>query len=156
MRIKERIPIFMEKVNFKIYLDKFKISDDDKFIFLKNFNDNKNYILNIWLENQDMRFSQILIKLNILPNLPGSWYYIEDDDILIEQGISQREILFWGTYGKNGKQPFKWVLLKNMNTEHIKAVIITQKQIKKTYKKALNEEINLRRKMKLKKILNEI
>jgi len=35
----------------------------------------------------------------------------------------QREILAWGTYGKDGKKPFKRVAVKDMETGHIEAVL---------------------------------
>jgi len=34
-----------------------------------------------------------------------------------------REKVTWGTYGKDGKGPLTWVLVKDMDTEHLKAVI---------------------------------
>lgn len=34
-----------------------------------------------------------------------------------------REVLFWGTYGKEGTDSFKRVTLAEMSTEHIKAII---------------------------------
>jgi hypothetical protein len=37
-----------------------------------------------------------------------------------------REGFEWGTYGKDGKQPLKRVLLKNLTNEHIHAIIQTQ------------------------------
>ena len=44
-----------------------------------------------WNEHQDLRLSQVLISLNYLPNLPGYWFYKEDEDILKEQGINYLE-----------------------------------------------------------------
>jgi hypothetical protein len=35
----------------------------------------------------------------------------------------------WGTYGKNGDQPLKWVNLKNADTDHLEAILDTQKHI---------------------------
>lgn len=37
---------------------------------------------------------------------------------------------FWGSYGKDGKQPKKMMSLAEMEDEHIKAILETQKQIK--------------------------
>ena len=34
-----------------------------------------------------------------------------------------REIVQWGTYGKNADQPHKVVVLKDMSTDHVKAVL---------------------------------
>lgn len=38
-----------------------------------------------------------------------------------------RERFDWGTYGKDGKQPFTRVLLKDMTEEHIQAILNTQR-----------------------------
>ena len=35
----------------------------------------------------------------------------------------QRELLTWGTYGKDGKQPFHRISIAEMETEHIEAVL---------------------------------
>lgn len=32
-----------------------------------------------WLENPDLRFTQVLVNMNIIPNFPGMWYYKEDN-----------------------------------------------------------------------------
>ena len=38
-----------------------------------------------------------------------------------------RERFDWGTYGKDGKQPFTRILLKDMTEEHIQAILDTQR-----------------------------
>lgn len=35
----------------------------------------------------------------------------------------QREVLKWGTYGKDGSENFRRVAIKDMETDHIKAVL---------------------------------
>lgn len=42
----------------------------------------------------------------------------EDDPIEVI-----REVLRWGTFGKNGDQPLTYVLLKDMEDAHIKAIL---------------------------------
>ena len=37
-----------------------------------------------------------------------------------------REVFKWGTRGKDGKQPLKFVVLKDMTTDHIEAILETQ------------------------------
>ena len=37
-----------------------------------------------------------------------------------------REVFKWGTRGKDGKQPLKFVILKDMTTDHIEAILETQ------------------------------
>ena len=40
-----------------------------------------------------------------------------------------RTKFIWGTYGKTGKDEFKWIKLSEMTNEHIQAIIDTQKNI---------------------------
>lgn len=35
----------------------------------------------------------------------------------------QREVVTWGTYGKDGNQPLQYKAIKDMETDHIKAVL---------------------------------
>ena len=37
--------------------------------------------------------------------------------------------LLWGTYGKSGKEPLKWVKLGDCETEHLQAILRTQPQL---------------------------
>ncbi len=32
-----------------------------------------------WLKNPDLRFTQVLVNMDIIPNFPGMWYYKEDE-----------------------------------------------------------------------------
>ena len=47
------------------------------------------------------------------------------DDFLVV-----REAFTWGSYGKDGKQPRTEIKLKDMTTEHIRAILSTQQHIK--------------------------
>lgn len=47
-----------------------------------------------------------------------------------------KEKLLWGTYGKSGKEPFKYVLLDNCETEHLQK-ILEQENIGALYKKVI-------------------
>lgn len=44
-----------------------------------------------------------------------------------------RETFTWGSYGRGGKGPKKSILLKDLDTEHIEAILSTQWHIKNTY-----------------------
>ena len=35
----------------------------------------------------------------------------------------RREHFHWGTYGKQGNEPLRWVALKDMETDHIQAIL---------------------------------
>ena len=47
-----------------------------------------------------------------------------------------KEKLLWGTFGKSGKEPLKYVLLKNCETSHLEK-ILEQKNIGALYKKVI-------------------
>ena len=53
-----------------------------------------------------------------------------------------RESLYWGTYGKCGTKPLEYVLLKDMTTEHIKAIVDTQPENR--YTRFFYEELGYR------------
>ena len=36
----------------------------------------------VWIQQPDLRLTQVLVNLGIVPNTPGMWYYLEDDDII--------------------------------------------------------------------------
>lgn len=55
-----------------------------------------------------------------------------------------REVVTWGTYGKNGDQPYRRVKLSEMSNAHIKAVIETQKGIYPQFKLAMMNELTYR------------
>lgn len=55
-----------------------------------------------------------------------------------------REWMEWGTYGKNGDQPLRYVKLKDMSTDHITACLETQKRMLPQYRKAMEDELNYR------------
>ena len=54
-----------------------------------------------------------------------------------------REHLMWGTYGVDGSEPLKWVLLKEMDTDHIRAVLLTQ-PLGEFHREAMEHELKLR------------
>lgn len=55
-----------------------------------------------------------------------------------------REKLTWGTYGKNGDQPFRRVKLSEMETAHIEAVIQTQHGMYPQFRTAMEAELKYR------------
>lgn len=54
-----------------------------------------------------------------------------------------RTHLKWGTYGKSGKNPLKFVSLSELSNNHIKAIIATQ-TLSKEVLSALNDELAYR------------
>ena len=55
-----------------------------------------------------------------------------------------REVFKWGTRGKDGKQPLKFVPLKDLTTEHIEAILDTQSHIADYVRKLFISELNFR------------
>lgn len=56
-----------------------------------------------------------------------------------------REWFDWGTYGKNGDDPLKHILLKDLTTEHIKAIIDTQHHLPDHIKQVFLNELEWRK-----------
>jgi hypothetical protein len=61
--------------------------------------------------------------------------YAHDDHSLV------REHFHWGTRGKDGRQPLKWVALKDLTTDHIEAIIETQTHISNELKMIFVREL---------------
>ena len=133
MRNKERIPIFLNLVDWTEYISSVIPKPETGIFRTYRFNQRVqryvNYIKhhittirNAWLELPDYRIAQILIHLGILPNYPGFWFYKECYEILDEQGIPLEEYLYWtSTLDANLKKrpsPVR-ILIKDLETTHI-------------------------------------
>ena len=57
-----------------------------------------------------------------------------------------REYVTWGTYGKSGKEKLKRVLIKDLTTEHIEAILGTQLGLSEVLKSIFNMELEYRAK----------
>lgn len=57
----------------------------------------------------------------------------------------QRDVLEWGTYGKDGKQPLSYISIGEMETEHIEAVLKTQPNIYAVYRNCMEKELEERK-----------
>jgi hypothetical protein len=65
--------------------------------------------------------------------------------VALEDGQDKvRDVVKWGTYGIDGNQPLTYILLKDMNTEHIRAVLENVPRMSPAYKEAFKEELKLR------------
>jgi hypothetical protein len=80
-------------------------------------------------------------------------FLYENDDFQ-----TKKEKLVWGTYGKDGKQPLRWVKFIDCEDDHLKAIL--KIHISDLYKKVINTILEERvlkfRKQKLKKILKNV
>jgi len=65
--------------------------------------------------------------------------YTNDEHILI------RNEFMWGTRGKNGDQPLKYVKLKKLTQDHIEAIIETQYQLPEYIIKVFCDELKFRK-----------
>ena len=60
----------------------------------------------------------------------NSWDILTDG--MKEAFLRRREMFSWGSYGKDGKQPRKEILIKDLSDLHICAILETQHHIKGT------------------------
>ena len=60
----------------------------------------------------------------------NSWDILTDG--MKEAFLRRREMFSWGSYGKDGKQPRKEILIKDLSDSHICAILETQHHIKGT------------------------
>jgi hypothetical protein len=144
MRPKERIPVVLDNINWEDFIgylgfDNFKdIAIECKYHIEK--------IKAYWEADPDLRLVQVLTILNIIPNVPGMWFYLEESEYLLEKKlVKPEEILFWGTYGKDGKQSFKQIAIKDMTSEHLQACLDTQKRLSPLYKKTMKKVLRSRK-----------
>lgn len=56
-----------------------------------------------------------------------------------------REAMHWGTRGKDGNQPLKYVPLKDMETDHIRACLDTQQLMLPAFRVAMTNELKYRK-----------
>lgn len=56
-----------------------------------------------------------------------------------------RTLMVWGTRGKGGVNPLKYVPIAELDTDHIEAILATQWQISEELKQLFNNEINYRK-----------
>ena len=57
----------------------------------------------------------------------------------------KRDSFRWGSYGPNGDQPIKWLLLKDLETSHIEAIIETQWHLPEHIRDMFVDEIEFRK-----------
>jgi hypothetical protein len=146
-RLRFLYKFFKSKKNFKMYLrdivglesaNEIKAWSDEFYLKFKN---GKSYHKN----NPHLRFSQILQDMGL--HKIGFWYHIEDEAVLIRLGVEPREVLYWGNnLSKNNNRLKKtnWMLIKDMDTEHIKAVLSNNFTHNVTYMKCFINELKLR------------
>ena len=78
---------------------------------------------------------------------------VHDDAPYTELSVSSsdehsviRESFIWGTYGIDGKQPLKYVILKDMSWDHIDAILKTQTHLRDHIRQVFVNELDYRSK----------
>ena len=56
----------------------------------------------------------------------------------------QREAVTWGTYGKTGQEPLKYLTIAEMDTDHIEAVLDTQQRVYPQTREVMQAELEYR------------
>lgn len=149
MRPIERIPIFLDLINGRNVEIFNKVWELNGYVDFDMFADLYDAMLikEFWLENPDLRYSQVLVGLRIIPNVPGFWYYKEENEILEKLGIDPREYLLWGqNYDKDMNLLPKIIYkpIKELSTEHIKAILDGGFAKREKYIKCFKKELELR------------
>lgn len=68
-----------------------------------------------------------------------SQYYKEDDH------LHNRQYAYWGTRGPAGDQPLTWKAIRDLDTEHIEAILTTETHIRGSHiEKILKTELHIR------------
>lgn len=67
----------------------------------------------------------------------------------------QREVLKWGTYGKNGDQPLTYKPVAKMSTAHIEAVL-NDCSPKKVIKDCMEKELTFRKTLKFESVVEKL
>jgi hypothetical protein len=57
---------------------------------------------------------------------------------------TRRSAVHWGTRGKDNKQPLTYKPIKDLDSDHIEAILRTQTQISEFYKGVFKEELKYR------------
>ena len=55
-----------------------------------------------------------------------------------------REVVTWGTYGKNGDETLVHVKIADMSTQHLQACLDTQKTMRPALRKVMQDELEYR------------
>ena len=101
------------------------------------------FIEDEWKKSPDQRFGQLLINLGLVSDSMKFWNTEIVDLPIPHEAI--REIQTWGTYGKDRKS-YKELYIKDLETDHIKNILKTQKHLSDNFIGVLKNEIKFRKK----------
>ena len=80
------------------------------------------------------------LRRNIHDDAP----YTELSILSTDEHSVVREVFKWGTYGIDGKQPLKYLILKDMSWDHIEAILETQTQLRDHVRQVFVNELDYR------------
>lgn len=104
---------------------------------------NKPQFIDFWKTNPDMRLGQALINFGY--EELGFHWYLEEITFFTEYFPEMApQILFWGTYGREGKGPLEIISIRDMSTDHLKACIVNVPQMDPLYMRVMKYELNQR------------
>ena len=101
-----------------------------------------------WYSLPDLRYSQVLVNMGVIPNYPGFWYFLEEDEILEEQGCVSSHHMLWGVnFDKdmNRLPETDYRFICDLNTDHIEAILDGNWARSPRYIAAFNDELNRRK-----------
>ena len=102
------------------------------------------WITKEWQKNPDQRFGQMLINLGLVEDSIGTWNCGIDSYKFTHEVI--REIYTWGTFNKDYESEREYKFIKDLDIDHIKAILKTQAHIKNTdIEKILKDELKFRK-----------
>ena len=58
--------------------------------------------------------------------------------------LTRRSAVHWGTRGKDNKQPLTYKPIKDLDSDHIEAILRTQTQLSEFYKEVFKDELKYR------------
>jgi hypothetical protein len=67
------------------------------------------------------------------------WFSKAEAEELPHADPNDPHTLPWGTFGKEGKGPLRWVKLGDCSTEHLRAILRTQPQITEIYRTGIKQ-----------------
>ena len=150
MRPKERIKIFLDLIDWEVLAERWDIDKHLINAILDSKGKLSKSLTTHWLKEYDLRFGQMLINFQFVPDKLKIWCD-EEDNILADQGIPKREFMLWGRNDdKDGNQlpNIERILIKDMTTDHIEAILRDianhRMNIRNDYKELFEEELKLR------------
>lgn len=150
MRRPERIPIFLDLIEgllTDVISSVYNLQLEDMPSIVRSYYGKIDEIREFWLDNEDLRFSQVLVAKEVIPNIPGSWYYMEENEILDQLGFAPRNYLLWGqVFDKDMNRLPEPIYrpIKDLETGHIQAILDGNWCRLDNYKECFKNELKLR------------